>query len=110
MSAAGGSENDPRDLVPVRDGAGFVLALPEVEARALQSLLQSCGITAVLSPFTAYTFMPGRLLVPASQVEEAARIIAEAPGAGCAEEAERAGEAAGDQPPEDFGKGLPGVF
>ena len=94
----------------IRDGAGLVLEMPEMEARALQSLLVSCGIPAVLSPFTAYTFMPGRLLVPASQAEEAARIIAEAPGAASAEEAERAGEAAGDQPPEDAGKGLPGVF
>lgn len=100
------------DLVPVRDGEGLVLEMPEMDARALQSLLESCGITAVLSPFTAYTFMPGRLLVPASQAEEAARIIAQAPesGAASAEEAERAGEAAGDQPPEDAGKGLPGVF
>jgi hypothetical protein len=86
--------------------------MPEMKAAALQSLLVSNGITAVLSPFTAYTFMPGRLLVPASQADEAARIIAQALASGpaAAEEAERAGEAAGDQPPEDAGKGLPGVF
>jgi len=100
------------DLVPVRDNRGFVLEVSDMEAAALKSLLESSGIEAVLSPFTAYGTLPGRLLVPASQAEEAARIIAQAPesGAAAAEEAERAGEAAGDRPPEDFGQGLPGVF
>ena len=102
----------PDELVPVKDPQGLVLQMPEMEATALQSLLVSNGITAVLSPFTAYTFMPGRLLVPAAQADEAARIIAEALASGpaAAEEAEQAGEAAGDQPPEDAGQGTPGVF
>jgi hypothetical protein len=57
MSQEYGQQQDPLDLVPVRDDAGLVLEIPEMEARALQSLLISCGIPAVLSPFTAYTFM-----------------------------------------------------
>lgn len=100
------------DLVPVMDGKGFVLEVSDMEAAGLQSLLESSGIEAVLSPFTGYGTLPGRLLVQAAQADDAARIIAEALASGpaAAEEAERAGEAAGDRPPEDLGKGLPGVF
>jgi len=112
MSLAGGPEKNPLDLVPVRGPIGLALELPETEATALQSLLESNGIEAILSPFTDVGLLPVRLLVPASQAEEAARIIAEAleSGAASAEEAELAGEAAGDQSPEDAGRGLPGVF
>lgn len=108
----GEPESDPLDLVPVRDDAGYVLEVSDLEAAALKSLLESSGIAAVLSPFTAYGTLPGRLLVPAFQAGEAARIIAEALASGpaAAEQAERAGEAAGDQPPEDAGVGSPGVF
>jgi len=99
-------------LVPVRDSKGFVLEVSDMEAAGLQSLLESSGIEAVHSPFTGYGTVPGRLLVPAAQAEEACRIIAEALAVGpaAAEEAEQAGEKAGDQPPEDAGNGSPGVF
>ncbi len=104
--------NDPRDLIPLRNAAGYVVEVSDMEAAALRALLESSGITAVFSPFTAYGTLPGRLLVPASQTGEAAKIIAEALASGpaAAEQAELAGEAAGDRPPEDAGKGLPGVF
>lgn len=112
MSAACDPASDPLALVPVRDRAGYVLEVSDMEAAALRSLLESSGIEAVLSPFTAYGSLAGRLLVPASQAGEAVRIIEEAlkSGPAAAEQAELAGEAAGDQPPEDLGTGLPGVF
>lgn len=112
MSQTNGPEEDPFDLVPVRGPMGLALELPEIEAAALQNVLEWGGIEAIRSPFTDVGLLPVRLLVPASQAEEAARIIAEAleSGAASAEEAELAGEVAGDQSPEDAGKGLPGVF
>ena len=100
------------ELVPVRDGHGFVLEVSDLEAAGLQALLKSSGIEAVPTRITGYPTLPGRLLVRGAQVAEATRIIAEALASGptAADEAERAGEAAGDQPPEDAGHGSAGVF
>ena len=74
------------------------------EASVLRRLLTANGIDSEVSePSTAFHQFPAHLiLVSADQVDEAARIIAEARPSGptVADEAERAGEAAGDLTPD----------
>lgn len=92
------SPSDPLDLVPVQEEDGKPVELTEMEALELQNLLNASGIEAVVSGAEMLPNLPYRLQVPAGQAAEAARVIAEARAAGPAgaEEAEQAGEAAGD--------------
>jgi hypothetical protein len=90
--------DDPQDLVPVQEEDGKPIELTEMEATELQNLLSASGIEAVISGAEMLPNLPYRLQVPADQAAEATRVIAAARAAGSAgaEEAERAGEDAGD--------------
>jgi hypothetical protein len=105
------TSNEQLDLVSVL-GDGVPLQLSQVEALGLQSLLASERIEAVVSGYWAEPVIPFRILVSSARAEEAARIIAEARAGGeaAAIEAELAGEAAGDVPPDDVHCGREGVF
>jgi len=97
-------------LVPVMEN-GNPLGVSLVVATGLQSLLRGHGIDAMVSGFRTEPVLPFRLLVSSADAEEAGRVISEAlaGGAAAAEEAELAGEASGDLPPEDvnsLSKGL----
>jgi hypothetical protein len=99
------------DLLPVL-ADGHPLGLPQMEALILQSLLSAEGISAEVSGYWAEPVLPFRLLVSSAVVEQASRLVAEA-RAGCAtaaDEAELAGEAAGDVAPEGADRGMPGLF
>ena len=90
--------SDPQDLVAVREEDGKPVELTEMEALELQNLLEANGIQAVISGAEMMPNLPYRLQVPADREAEATRVITEARAMGSAgaEEAERAGEAAGD--------------
>lgn len=92
--------HDAEELVPMTDGE-LALAMPEMEAINLQSLLAANGIEAVLSGTATMPNLPFEVHVPAASLEEATRIYREAAqsGAEAAEAAEAEGEAAGDIPP-----------
>ena len=79
------------------------------EAEIVQALLAANGIDCeVRMPSRGFQELPENLvLVPAEMAEDAARIIAEARAEGdaAADEAELAGEAAGDLPPDDLNPG-----
>lgn len=92
--------HDAEELVPMTNGE-LALAMPEMEAINLQSLLAANGIVAVLCGTPAMPNLPFEIHVPAASLEEAARIFQEARqfGAEAAELAEAAGEAAGDTAP-----------
>ena len=94
--------HDAEELVPMTDGE-LALAMPEMEAINLQSLLAANGIEAVLRGAAAMPNLPFEVHVPACLREEAARIYQEAQlsGAEAADEAEAAGEAAGETAPAD---------
>lgn len=93
-------------LVPVTDGE-IPLGVPLVVATGLQSLLRGHGIEAIVSGYRAEPVLPFRLLVSSADAEQAGRVIAEAlaGGAAAADEAELAGEAAGDLPPDEVNSG-----
>jgi hypothetical protein len=93
-------DHDAEELVPMTDGE-LTLAMPEMEAINLQSLLAANGIEAVLCGAAAMPNLPMEIHVPASALEEATRIYQEArqSGAEAAEAAEAEGEAAGDIAP-----------
>ncbi len=99
------------ELVPVMDH-GIPLGVPLVVATGLQSLLRGFGIEAVVSGYRAEPVLPFRLLVSSAEVERASQVIAEAlsGGAAAADEAELAGEAAGDIPPDGMNLGWKGVL
>jgi len=86
--------HDAEELVPMTDGE-FVLAMPEMEALALQSLLAANGIDAVLNGVSTMPNLPFEVHVPAGSLEEATRIYQEARTAG--PEAADAAEAAGEE-------------
>lgn len=94
--------HDAEELVPMTDGE-LTLAMPEMEAINLQSLLASNGIVAVLSGAATMPNLPFEVHVPAASLDEATRIYQEAAqsGAEAAEAAEAEGEAAGDLPPAE---------
>lgn len=94
--------HDAEELVPMTDGE-FVLAMPEMEAIALQSLLAANGINAVLSGVSTMPNLPFELHVPSGSLDQAARVYQEARAAGpeAADAAEAAGEETGDAPPAD---------
>ncbi len=94
------NQYDAEQLVPMTDGE-FVLAMPEMEALALHSLLAANGIDAVLSGTAAMPNLPFEIHVPAGSLEQATRIYQEASvaGAEAADEAEAAGEGSGDTAP-----------
>jgi hypothetical protein len=96
------SHHDAEELVPMTDGE-LVLAMPEMEAINLQSLLAANGIEAVLSGTAAMPNLPFEVHVPASLLDEAARIYHDAriSGAEAADAAEAEGEAAGDMAPAE---------
>jgi len=105
------STPDDTKLVPVMDG-GVPLGVPMIVATGLQSLLQANGIEAFVSGFRAEPVLPFRLLVAAADAERASAVIAEARagGAAAADEAESAGETAGDLPPDDLNFGSRGLL
>jgi hypothetical protein len=100
------SSADNQEMVPIPAPDGEPLQLPDyATACLLQGILAGCGIEAAVPDTGWYTGLPHPwLLVPASQAAEAAQIAAAATsgGAEAAEAAERAGETAGDRPPEDY--------
>jgi hypothetical protein len=85
-----------------------------VEAEVVQALLAANDIDSeVCLPSRSTQQLPENLvLVPAEFAEAAARIIAEARAEGdaAADEAELAGEAAGDLPPDDVNSGSRGLL
>ncbi len=96
------NQYDAEQLVPMTDGE-FVLAMPEMEALALQSLLAANGIDAVLSGAAAMPNLPYEIHVPAGSLDQATLIYQEAGAAGAdaADAAEAAGEASGDIAPAE---------
>lgn len=96
------NQYEAEELVPMTDGE-FVLAMPEMEALAIQSLLAANGIDAVLSGTAAMPNLPFEIHVPAGSLEQATRIYQEASTAGsdAAVAAEAAGEASGDIAPAE---------
>jgi hypothetical protein len=94
---------DPAQLVPVIEN-GIPLGVPLIVATGLQSLLRGHGIEAIVSGYRAEPVLPFQLLVSSADAERAGRVIAEAlaGGAEAADEAELAGEAAGDLPPDSL--------
>ena len=68
--------HDAEELVPMTDGE-LVLAMPEMEAINLQSLLTAYGIEAVLRGTATMPNLPFEVHVPASLLGEAARIYQE---------------------------------
>lgn len=96
------NHHDAEELVPMTDGE-LVLAMPEMEAINLQSLLAANGIDAVLCGTATMPNLPFEVHVPASLLDEAARIYHEArlSGAEAADAAEAQGEAAGDMAPAE---------
>jgi hypothetical protein len=92
--------HDAEELVPMTDGE-FVIAMPEMEALALQSLLSANGIQAVLAGAATMPNLPMEVHVPAGCLDDATRIFQEARAAGpeAADAAEAAGEASGDVSP-----------
>jgi hypothetical protein len=100
------STPDDAKLVPVMDD-GVPLGVPMIVATSLQSLLRSEGIEAIVSGYRAEPVLPFRLLVSSADAERASAVIADAraDGGAAADEAELAGEAAGDLPPDDLNPG-----
>ena len=98
-------------LVPVTDG-GIPLGVPLIVATGLQSLLRGHGIEAIVSGYRAEPVLPFRLLVSSADADQAGRVIAEAlaGGAAAADEAELAGEAVGDLPPDDVNSRSKGLL
>lgn len=94
--------HDAEELVPMTNGE-LTLAMPEMEAINVQSLLVANGIDAVLFGVSTLPNLPFEIHVPAASLEEATRIFQEARQSGpeAAEMAEAAGEAAGDTAPAD---------
>jgi hypothetical protein len=96
--------------VPLAGEHGEVLKISGfAEASIRQGLLAASGIDSEVSePSRGLHQFPANLvLVPPDQASEAARIIADAraKGATAADEAELAGEAAGDLPPDEVNSG-----
>ena len=93
---------DAVDLVTIDNPDGTPLELSEMQALELKSLLEASGIEAIVSGAEMLPNLPYRLLVPASEQEQAEQAISDATAAGTAgaDEAELAGEAAGDATPE----------
>lgn len=102
---------DDAKLVPVMED-GVPLGVPMIVATGLQNLLQANGIEAIVSGFRAEPVLPFRLLVAESDVERASAVIAEARAGGgaAADEAELAGESAGDLPPDDLNSRFRGLL
>jgi hypothetical protein len=98
-------------LIPVMESGG-PLEVPLIVATGLQSVLRGHGIEAVVSGFRTEPVLPFRLLVSSTDAERAGQVIAEAlaGGAAAADEAELAGEAAGDLPPDDVNSGSRGLL
>lgn len=94
--------HDADELVPMTDGE-FVLAVPEMEAAALQSLLAANGIEAVQAGAAAMPNLMIEIHVPADRLDDAVRVYQEArqAGAEAADAAEAEGETHGDTPPQD---------
>ena len=82
------------DLVPIKNPDGTPMALTEMEAIELQSLLEVNEIEAAIDSVEMMPNLPARLLVPSSVLDRAMEIITEARETGTtgAEEAEMAGE------------------
>jgi len=106
-----GPTEEDAQLVPVME-SGRPLEAPLIVATGLQSVLRGHGIEAIVSGYRAEPVLPFRLLVSSAHAESAGQVIAEAlaGGAAAADEAELAGEAAGDRPPTDAGSGRPGFL
>jgi hypothetical protein len=81
---------------------GLVLEFSEMEAAEVKSLLAANGIEAFVRGASQLPNLPYEILVPSDQREQAEAVFRDASQAGpaAAEEAERAGEAMGDTPPE----------
>ena len=94
--------HDAEELVPMTNGE-LTLAMPEMEAINVQSLLAANGIEAVLCGTATMPNLPFEIHVPAASLAEATRIFLEARQSGpeAAELAEAAGEASGDVAPAD---------
>ncbi len=96
------TQYDGLELVPLTDGE-LELEVSEMEAISLKSLLTANGIEAVMVGASQLPNLPYQIQVPAGNLTDAIRIVQEARQAGepAAEVAEAAGEAQGDQPPQD---------
>ena len=88
------------DLVPLTDGE-LELAVSEMQALSLKSLLAANGIDAIIVGANVLPNLPYQIHVPAGVKDEAVRILQEARQAGpsAAEAAEIEGESQGDAPP-----------
>ncbi len=109
------SSDESAERVPLIGSDGKPLGISGlVEATILAGLLVANGIDAKVSqPSRAFNELPvNLLLVPAGQARDAARIIdeARAQGESATDEAELAGEAAGDLPPDDLNCGSKGLL
>lgn len=86
------------DLVPVFSSDEHTA---EMEAMAIQSLLEAQGIPAVIVGASVLPVLPFEVRVPRARLEEAQRVIAESKAAGPegAEEAESASAESGESIP-----------
>jgi hypothetical protein len=76
---AGGDESHDLDLVTVFESAGNA---SEMEAMAVQAMLESNGIYALTNADQRFPNLPEEVRVPRDKVSEAKRLIAEALAAG----------------------------
>ncbi len=103
------------EKVPLLGADGEPLKISGLaEAEIVQGLLAANGIDCeVKLPSRSFHQLPENLiLVPAELAEDAARIIAQAraDGEAAADEAELAGESAGDLPPDDLNSRFRGLL
>lgn len=85
--------NQPElEMVPLTDGE-LELAVPEMEAAALLSLLKGAGIEAEVVGASLLPNLPYQIHVPAGRLEESVNLVKEARAAGDALLAEEGGTA-----------------
>ena len=73
MSDSMNSQAD-EDLVPLTEG-GLELELSEMESLSVKTLLEANGIQAMVVGASQMPNLPYEILVPASQLQEAIRVI-----------------------------------
>lgn len=85
------NQNPELEMVPLTDGE-LELAVSDLEAASVKSLLAAAGIEAVIVGASPLPNLPNEIHVPAGRLQEAIRLVREARAAGEALAAESGAE------------------
>jgi hypothetical protein len=81
------TQNPELEMVPLTDGE-LEIAVSDLEAASLKSLLATVGIEAVIVGASPLPNLPNQIHVPAGRLQEAIDLVREAREAGAAMEAD----------------------